>query len=409
MRNKIKQLLPANILSLLKQVRYLLIIFLFRLFHLLPIRKRRIVLCNVWGFGDNAKYVAEELNRNQKELIEKAGDKARKKLPYEIIFITNHPSRAHAPQGIKVYKTNSPAAIFALATARVWVDNNRKESYIRKRKGQFYIQTWHGGIALKKIEKDYEEKLGVNYITNAKRDSAMTDLYVSNSNFCTNMYNKSLWYRGEILECGSPRNDILLNQREAVLQKVRQSLGIRPEERIVIYAPTYREGDNSTVFYDLNYTKLLDTLNRTFGGNWVAAVRLHPLVAEQSNFITYSNKVINASHYRDLYELMAAADILITDYSNVMFEFSLMHKPVFLYALDQAIYERERGFYFNYQELPYSKAVSQEELLQQIDTFQEKEYLERVEIFLQQLEIYEKGNASKKVAERIYRIMAEGK
>ncbi|BCJ96279.1 hypothetical protein acsn021_38480 [Anaerocolumna cellulosilytica] len=400
MRNKIKRFLPANLLSLLKHGRYLIIIFLFRLFHLLPIRKRRIVLCNVWGFGDNAKYVAEELNRHQKEINDK-------KLPYEIIFITNHPSQACAPQGIKVFKTNTPAAILALATARVWVDNNRKESYIRKRKGQFYIQTWHGGIALKKIEKDYEEKLGVKYVANAKRDSAMTDLYVSNSNFCTHMYKKSFWYGGEILECGSPRNDILLNVKETVLQKVRQSLGIKPEERIVIYAPTYREGDQNIGSYELNYTKLLDTLKETFGGNWVAAVRLHPLVAEQSKYITYSNKVINASHYRDLYELMAAADVLITDYSNVMFEFSFMHKPVFLYALDQAIYEKERGFYFNYKELPYSKAASQEELLWQINTFQEKEYLKQVEMFLQQLKIYEKGNASKKVAERIYRILAE--
>lgn len=407
MRNKIKQLLPDKLLSLFKEIRYLLLVFLFHVFHLLPIVKRRIVLCNVWGFGDNAKYVAEELARHKKELLAKEGYQKGKKLPYEIVFITNHPALAHAPKEVKVLKTNSPAAILALATARVWVDNNRKESYILKRKGQYYIQTWHGGIALKKIEKDYEEKLGKKYITNAKRDSGMTDLYVSNSNFCTNMYKNSFWYQGEILECGSPRNDILLNKEEKTLQKVRQSLGIKPEDRIVIYAPTYREGDCNTSSYELDYTRLLSTLKETFGGNWVAAVRLHPLVAGQSGFITYNSRIINASHYRDLYELMAAADILITDYSNIMFEFSIMHKPVFLYALDQAEYEKERGFYLNYSALPYSRAGSQEELLQNINTFREPEYLRQVEGFLQQLDMYEKGVASKKVAERIYKVLGE--
>ena len=89
-------------------------------------------------------------------------------------------------------------------TAKVWVDSNRKEGYIRKRKGQFYIQTWHGGVPLKKIEGDCEEYLGEVYIQRAKWDSAMTDLYLSNGGFCTDMYRRAFWYTGEILECGTP-------------------------------------------------------------------------------------------------------------------------------------------------------------------------------------------------------------
>ncbi len=383
-------MLPKWVLEILKHIRYLWIVALFHIFHLIPIGKKRVVVCNVWGFGDNAKYVAEELVK-QKDRVS----------GLEIYFIANHPDIAYAPKGITVLKTNSIKAIFVLATARTWVDNNRKENYIRKRKGQYYIQTWHGGIALKKIEKDYEDKLGTKYITNAKRDSAMTDLYISNSSFCTNMYRNSFWYTGEILECGSPRNDILLNPSNQSLSEIRTRLGVSPEAKIAVYAPTYREGDNNTEPYELDFDTLLKALEDKFGGKWIIAVRLHPLVSGQSGFIKYNNKIINASHYRDVYELMAVSDLLITDYSNIMFEFSFMKKPVILYASDVEEYEKERGFYFEYQSLPYLKARTKEELITNINNFDYNNYKENMESFFNKLTIYEKGNASKEVVERI--------
>lgn len=375
------------------------------------------------------KYIAEELSRrlkesqehisqidvNQKHVSQKhIGQKhvsqkyiSKKQecqnTPYEIIFITNHPNAAYAPNNVRVLKTNSLRAIMNLATAKVWVDNNRKENYIRKRKGQYYIQTWHGGIALKKIEKDYE-KLTPNYVKNAKRDSHMTDLYISNSTFCTNMYRKSFWYQGEIMECGSPRNDILLKPNANLGKEVRSRLGVTMQDRIAIYAPTYREGNN-TESYQLDFEQLRAVLCKKFGGNWVVAVRLHPLVSDQSCYLRYNQSIIDASHYRDLYELMAVSDLLITDYSNIMFEFSFMKKPVFLYAKDEEEYTRERGFYFNYEELPYKRAKTQDILFEHIENYQAKCDHEKVQCFLNQLTIYETGQASEKVVDRILNVM----
>lgn len=396
MRTLIKKMLPDWLLAILKQVRYVWIVCLFHIFHLLPVNKCKIVVCNVWGFGDNAKYVTEELLNRKIELVEKEN----RENPFTIYFITNNPKSAYAPEGIKVLKTNSVKAIFALATGKVWVDNNRKESYIRKRKGQYYIQTWHGGIALKKIEKDYEEQLGAKYVANAKRDSKMADLYVSNSSFCTNMYRNSFWYDGEILECGSPRNDILIQPNPVLMREVRNRLDIDQNVHIALYAPTYREGNN-TKPYELDFHKLLHVLENKFSGNWIIAVRLHPLVSEQSSFINYDSQIINASHYRDIYELMAAADLLITDYSNIMFEFSFMKRPVLLYALDEAEYTNDRGFYFEYTDLPFLKGNTEEELFNHITNYNPEEDQEKVQKFLDILTIYETGEASKQVVDRI--------
>lgn len=392
MRELLKKLAPGWALKIYQKIRYILITALFGLFRIFPINPYRVVVCNVWGFGDNAKYVTEEL----------AGRKYKK---LEIIFITNHPDAAGETRNIKVYKSNSIKAVYALATARVWVDNNRKESYIRKRKGQYYIQTWHGGIALKKIERDYEEHLGNAYVRNAKRDSAMTDLYISNSDFCTKMYRRSFWYKGEILECGSPRNDILINPKKEIGERVRRALGIKERIKIALYAPTYREGKDNTSAYSLDYERLLSELAAGFGGEWILAVRLHPLVSAQSNALTYNSKVINATHYRDIYELMSESDVLITDYSNIMFEFSFTRKPVFLYAADMKEYDATRGFYFEYASLPYYKAVNMPELSEGIKAFDKKEYEEQVTEFFQGLVLYEKGQASKAVADRIIQVL----
>jgi CDP-glycerol glycerophosphotransferase len=401
MRSKIKKILPKWLLAVLKQLRYYWIVMAFHIFHLFPIKKRRIVVCNVWGFGDNAKYVTEELVRRKQKILESTTKNTN---PFEIIFITNHPNTSYAPKKVKVLKTNSLRAILALSTAKVWVDNNRKENYIKKRKGQYYIQTWHGGIALKKIEKDYEENLGQTYVNNAIRDSRMTDLYISNSNFCTNMYQNSFWYQGEILECGSPRNDILLNKNAKIIHEVRTRLGVKSDYKIAIYAPTYREGNDLSV-YQLDCNKLISTLEHKFGHKWVIAVRLHPLVSGLSDFLDYSSRVINATHYRDIYELMAAGDVLITDYSNIMFEFSFMKKPVFLYATDVTRYEKERGFYFKYDSLPYERSLTQGELFNNINNYREDLYLSKTKAFFENLELYESGNASEQVVDRIIHVI----
>lgn len=392
MRSKIKKIVPDWVLALLRRLRFAFIRGLFLIFHLLPINPNLIVVCNVWGFGDNAKYVAKELIRRNKKGT----------LSCKIVFITNHWEREDESPNIIFYKTNSIKAIHALATARVWVDNNRKEPYIIKRKGQYYIQTWHGGIALKKIEKDYD-KLPPSYIKNAKRDSHMTDLYISNSEFCTNMYRNSFWYQGKIAEWGSPRNDILLHCSEERKRAIRKKIGLT-EERLVIYAPTYREGLDASI-YQLDYDRIITALEERFHETFAMAIRLHPLVAAESEKLKIKEHIHDVSSYGDLYELMAVSDVIITDYSNIMFEFSLCKKPVFLYAKDMEEYQRERGFYFDYKTLPFRRSASQNDLIEHIKDFKQEAYEDRITSFFKRFQLYETGDASSRVGEHIEEIL----
>lgn len=386
MREILKKLSPRFLIECYKTLRYLSITLLFYFFRILPIKKNRIVFMNVWGYGDNARYVAEEL--------------AKRKLGYDIIFICNQPQSQEAMESITLFKTNTFAAIRAMATARVWVQSNRMEAYIRKRKKQYYIQLWHGGLPLKKIEGDCEEYLGEKYIKRAKYDSKMTNLYISNGDFCTQMYKRAFFFDGKILEYGSPRLDSLLYSKA---EKKTVNLPIKKGCKVALYAPTYRDSKDISI-YQMDFHKICDTLSAKFDGEWCVIVRLHPLVHQQSSQLHFSERVLDGSNFRDMYELMQVCDVLITDFSNTMFEFALTHQPVLLYAKDLKDYQSERGFYFELSSLPFPIASNEEELKECIMNYDAKLEEQRVHDFFQTVGIKESGHASKKVVDVIERI-----
>lgn len=429
MREKIKKLTPHFLIRFYQAARYWGITVLFFLLRLFPIKKNLVVLCNVWGYGDNAKYVAEELVRRKRaagkadnegagrgkpdggqQAARNADGRKNDGMPYgrkgsaksgspalpELVFVTNYPGQVPACPEIRAVKTNSLPAILALSRARVWVDNNRKEAYIKKRKGQYYIQLWHGGIALKRIEGDCERELGKAYIRRAKKDSKATDLLISNSDFCTAMYRRAFWAECEIAEYGSPRNDRFLQRKNMETERKLQ-------EHTAVYAPTYRS--HNACYYDFDTEKLREALQFRFGGSWTIMVRLHPLVAASHQFSGLPGAT-DVSSAPDLYELLYSADVLITDYSNTMFEFAMTGRPVFLYANDVQEYQRERGMYFDYETLPFPKAETTEAFYEEIRRYRAEEYQEAQAAFFKQAGLKESGRAAELTADRIEQVLA---
>lgn len=358
-----------------------------KVLNILHCNRKKVVFENFAGrgYGDNPKYIAEELlSRN---------------LKYDIVWIVKKGTNYSFPKGIRTVNCGTVRELRELATAKFWVDNNRKKVYIFKSKNQKYIQTWHGFYPLKKMEKDAEKSLTKEYIASAIHDSQMTDLMVSGCKIRTEIYKKSFWYDGEIAEWGTPRNDIFFNGKD-YREQVCKSLGIPSDKKLVLYAPTFRD-DHSVSAYDIDFDNLRSGLSRRFGGEWVCVIRLHPAIREKSNFINYSDVIVDASAYDDIQELFAACDLLITDYSDCMFEFSLTRKPVFLYASDIDAYTKGRNFYYDIHDLPYSIAENNERLSELIMKFDDTEYKERVNAFFDRTGIFEHGTASKAVVNYI--------
>ncbi len=387
-----KNILLQKIMTFLRGCKYGNYNYFLLLF---PVKSNKIVVSNFYGkgYGDNGKYITENL--------------LSRGVNCDIVWLykTHNQHEVNFPKGVRVVKYGSLKSLFELSTSKIWIDNCRKMYSPPKRGNQVYIQTWHGSIALKRIERDIEEKLSTNYRNDAIRDSMMADYFISNSEFSTNMYKTAFWYEGEILKYGSPRCDILYNRNENSLEKIKDYFKINRETHILMYAPTFRNDANSDI-YSVNFNELIDVVKAKWGGDWIVLVRLHPNISNEDKFLEYNSRIINATHYDDMYELLAVSDVLVTDYSSTMFEFSFTYKPVFLYAPDIEEYVAERNFYFEIDRLPFSLSLNNEELFDAIKQFDEEIYLKKIHDFESKVGLYEKGDASYQVANKIKQIIS---
>lgn len=351
---------------------------------LFPIDPKLVVIVSYFGggFGDNGKAVALKLLEKCPEM--------------KIYWAVSAENEKSIPEKIHVVRYRSLKYYRLMARAGIWIDNSRKSRDVIKRKGQFYMQTWHGMLGIKRVEKDAENNLAANYIKEAKDDSRMADVFLSNGKFFTELVRRAFWYEGEILESGTPRVDELFNSDEARKKEIKKRAGLPTEKNFVLYAPTFRVNGNLR-YYDLDYARLLGQL----GSGWCVAVRLHPNIADMAGFLVCTEEIYNVTAYPDMYELMAAADMFITDYSSSMFEAALVKKPVFLYTADLEEYITDRNFYFDLRELPFPLAENNDSLMETIIKFDYKEYLQNLDKFWKENETFEDGRAADRAAERI--------
>lgn len=348
-----------------------------------PVDPDCVVIMNFYGkgFGDSGKAVALKLLEMRPNLK---------------IYWPVKPQYAESiPAPIKPLKIRSLKYYRTMAIASVWIDNARKSNDIIKRKGQFYIQMWHGLLGLKKVEKDAEESLSRAYIREAKDDSRLADIMLSDGDFFTNLIRTSFWYDGDILKSGTPRLDTVINATENEKKQIKENLGVA-EKNFLLYAPTFRV-NYGVEKYDLAFDKVLQHL----GEDWVVGVRLHPNVSEKAKNLCFSERVINLTDYPDLYQLLICTDMLITDYSSVMFDAAVVGIPVLLYTSDRMQYMKDRKFYFDFSELPFELCEDNNSIIEAISRFDLIEYEQKVKSFFAKHQITEDGHASDRVAEVI--------
>lgn len=232
----------------------------------------------------------------------------------------------------------------ALATSKYLVSNNNLPMYFRKSPGQIYLQTWHG-TPLKKIGRDIKKNvLTPLYNLAMKREAGFWDYLISPNEFCSEIFPRAFEFRGRILETGYPRNDRLTSGHQDSRESLREQLGIKSGETAVLYAPTWRDdaidekGGWATV-NKLESTALPSSIRLLYRGH------ANTLASDRN----LDDRVIDVTTYPDVTDLYLAADVLVTDYSSVMFDFSVTGKPMLFLCPDLATYEESRGFYFDFE------------------------------------------------------------
>ena len=379
----------------------------------------------------NPKYITEEI--------------LRRGLPYEIIWIqkkSNQKAPEIYPSKIQVVQRETVEAIDALATSKIWIENELKflKPYlVHKKKGQVYIQTWHGSMGFKKIGRaNLYNQTGrkKRFITKvAKRCDEATDYCISNSQFETDVFREGYWDHTPILMLGHARNDILLSKDEEQLRAVREKVltfyGLMPdipsdfeklsqekkeeiinkrrevmETKYLLYAPTYRTG-LSLQYFDIDFSRLIQAMENRFGGVWKIILRYHLHNRNIGEQLASSPLFINATNYADMQELLSMADAGISDYSSWLCDYVLTGRPAYIYAGDYEQYANDRGFYYPLETTPFPIARNNDELEKAILEFDSDKYREGCKKFLQDRGCIEDGQATRKIVDEIEKWMQE--
>lgn len=299
------------------------------------------------------------------------------------------------------------------AKAKYWVRNTRLPECIIKKDNQVYIQCWHG-TPLKKLGFDIKVKgnnpLSSNRLVRKQynHDSKMYDYMISPSKYCTEKLISSfnlekLGKKDIIVEKGYPRNDELFKFNEEYVRKVKENLGIPLEKEVIMYAPTFRDNQHKLgVGYTHDLMLDLDKLKEELGDKYVMLLRLHYHVANKINVYKYSGFVYDVSQYDNINDLYIISNMLITDYSSVLFDYANLKRPMLFYMYDLEQYKGDtRDFYIDLQELPGPILKSEEEVIDSIKNIEniEKEYEEKYRKFNEKFNYLDDKDSSKRVVE----------
>lgn len=343
------------------------------------------------SFDENTLFIYEEIKRQH--------------LSQEIVFLYNGKQKERFDRltGVPSFQLESLKfrdyfySLYHLATSRnIIIDNYFGLLAVTKfKKGVECIQIWHAAGAIKTF--GYEDLSVQNRTPRAFRrfQSVYNQFHriVVGSDIMADRFLKAFHLpESVILRTGIPRTDLFYNQsaKEAAVKQLQKENPIIRDKKVILYAPTYRDQELEAFHLELDILKLQEALKDTH----VLFLRLHPAVKGALNLEAYDpGFVFDYTGNHDINELLFVTDLLITDYSSIPYEFSILEKPMIFYAYDEQAYLGERGLWEPYSQMvPGPIARTTDEILQAIE--QEDDHLDQIRRFSEVWNRYSKGHSS---------------
>jgi CDP-glycerol glycerophosphotransferase len=350
----------------------------------------RSALFDSWRgkYADNPRAVSEELHQRDPS--------------FRQVWVLGEPD-PRLPDYVEAVEPCSFDHLAWLGRAQYIVSNGGMPIYWRKKAGQFYLQTWHAS-PLKKMGYDIERPQWADarrYLRHLSREVHSWDLLLSQSGFASEALSRAFRYEGELLDSGYPRNDLLFSSHaERVRAETRRALGLAGDVRAVLYAPTWR--DSFTFELELD----LETLADELGPGTVFLLRAHNHVAGTVAPPAHP-RVWDVSHIPDPRELLLAADVLVSDYSSIIFDFAITGKPILLFTHDIEHYRDElRGLSIDLErEAPGPMLRTPLQLmdaLARLDGGLPASHRDAYERFVKRYAEYDDGNAAARTVEAVF-------
>ncbi|MET9925685.1 MULTISPECIES: CDP-glycerol glycerophosphotransferase family protein [unclassified Streptomyces] len=362
----------------------------------LPLREA--VLYNSFGgkqFSDSPRAVHEELKRRGTDVE-------------HIVMV--HDQQVVLPPGVRGVEWGSQEWYEALARSRYVVTNGGIREWFVRREGQVVVQTWHG-TPLKRIGADLlgTPKANLAYIASLPQRSRQYSLFITPNAFTTPIMTHAFRLRCEVLEAGYPRNDVFhAPDRVERAEAVRKKLSIPADKKVVLYAPTWRDDQRyGGRRFKLDNRIDVEAARRELGEDHVLLYRKHHKVLDS---IPGAGQgfVHDVTYYPDIADLYLIADVLITDYSSVLFDFAHSGRPMLFFTYDLEHYrDTLRGFYFDFtSRAPGPLIKTSEDLVAAIRNIDEvsEEYQEKYARFRDDFCEPSDGRAAARVVDRMLAI-----
>ena len=351
------------------------------------------------NYSDSPKYIYEYLNSQYPG-------------SYRYVWIFSDRRRRREeklPYSSKKVIRFSLRYFYYMARAKYIVFNGRQPQYFIKRKGNVFLQTWHG-TPLKKLVFDMDEVTTASplYKKQFYIQTRSWDYLVAPNRFSEEVFRHAFMYDGKMLETGYPRNDILhLEDKSGLTAEIKRELGIDEDKKVILYAPTWRDDEfYASAQYKFTLKLDMDKLMRELGDEYVLLLRTHYFVVDNLDLSPYVGFAYNVSQYNDIARLYLISDVLITDYSSVFFDYANLRRPMLFFTYDLEKYRSVlRGFYIDVEEeLPGPMLFDTDEVLRAMKSLPEIEekYREKYDKFYDKYCVWEDGNATRKVVETVF-------
>ena len=349
----------------------------------------RLILFNSFGgkkFDDSPKALFDYMKKD------------RRFQDYKFVWAFHEPEK-HRVSGAEVIKTDTVQYFRTAMSAHIWITNSGIERGLSfKKKGTVYLNTWHGtpikymgADALKIAPSEMPKR---NYdLQNAQ---SMYEAEIFSRSYCIPME--------KMLVCGYPRNDILINNDADTQKTYKKKLDLPIDKTVILYATTFRDYDRDTARNCILKPPIhFETWKEVLGEEYIVLMRCHYEVAKLLGVDIDGDFVRDVSDYPTLNDLMLASDMLISDYSSIIFDYSILKRPVVLYTYDYDTYKKKRGMYIDVREAFDGGSVSEEELLQIIKNLDREKNIEKVEAFRSKY-VTEYGNATENTVNALWNL-----
>lgn len=392
-------------MKFIKKILGKLIRLLYRLvYRFIPCQKETILFISFHGRGysDNPKALHEYISKHPKYQ------------KYRCIFaIKNHREKNLQIDNAKIIEYFSIPYFFYLARSKYWIANCKLPKYVLKKPSQIYLQTWHG-TPLKKLAHDIVVPEGTTFYRSGMSIEEMRSTYdddvskynymISPSAFTTEVFQSAFKIeRQRLIETGYPRNDILSNYQNSDLEAIKAKLNLPSNKKVILYAPTWRDNSFNLKGYTFKLKVDFKKWQKTLGKDYVVIFKPHYLIVNDFDLESVKDFVYFVDPKEDISSLYLIADILVTDYSSVFFDYAILKRPIYFYMYDLDSYRDElRGFYLDiYQDLPGKVIENEDSLLEKISQ-SEFDY-DKLKLFNQRFNNHEDGNASKRVLDILFK------